>query len=737
MNEPAFLPLNTHTHAHTTNHFLRGDSGSTTLTRHHTSSPSSTRGGIGRRRASEVVGVNSSNNQEPVTPLIPTALRQPTTKRLHIFNDVAQQQQQQSESTIPRVPSTRRHIHNLPSDNSNSGSQNESATTVPRNPWLFIPHAHHPSPITVSNGESALYPSSLDTQQPPQQQQQQKRRQLPLNSLPLTTSATATAAASALTRKRTNSASSTSTTSVTYLRNAAAAFIATAHQNNFQFPRKVLHPEIQPLSTANLDLEHDFDSEDDGESFTSRELWNSLPRDVGAKVMGDGDDMRGGFEQEFMTEDDDDRLEDDRGWGFESTTPPLDLGQIANSEEQFWRQRNQYDPSLFPSTTATTTDAAVDAIASSDTPLLSLSSYRPSPHITTTMSQLDSNNLQAYWSTETEEADQDHFLPSVQDHLPSTDQHHYHNHHQRKERKQHQRQVYLFGRQDNAVIHMQDRSASHPPPPDNNYAYQQEVISDDPSSPLPPPPLYFPSTTSFAPANSQHHVARRSDDVSEFAESTDRASWVSELSSTGDRNQGEQQQEPHDHPMFLFSPMVGGNNGSWSGGEAPPPRQDSRSEQDREVFEVCSRRLQLGYTPSQNIHKALVSSIRSSFLASLNGSQRASLKNGDSSGVQQSTPGDEDLQDFQQPWYQPQCLPYHTSPNQEYTSRSFEKEARQRREEELLEVIAQLEKDLQELHSSTVELQTRLHESEERNGKESIQPIGHDHFPHLTTIRPF
>ncbi|KAG0061395.1 hypothetical protein BGZ89_011477 [Linnemannia elongata] len=95
--------------------------------------------------------------------------------------------------------------------------------------------------------------------------------------------------------------------------------------------------------------------------------------------------------------------------------------------------------------------------------------------------------------------------------------------------------------------------------------------------------------------------------------------------------------------------------------------------------------------------------------------------NGDSSGVQQSTPGDEDLQDFQQPWYKPQHLPYYASPAQEHASRSFEKETRQSREEELLEVIAQLEKDLQELHSSSVELQTRLHESEEQNERMVVE----------------
>ncbi|KAG9065882.1 hypothetical protein KI688_002179 [Linnemannia hyalina] len=173
--------------------------------------------------------------------------------------------------------------------------------------------------------------------------------------------------------------------------------------------------------------------------------------------------------------------------------------------------------------------------------------------------------------------------------------------------------------------------------------------------------------------------------------------------------------------MSLFSPKVGDNNESGSGGQAPTPWQDLRNEQDREVFEVCSRRLQRGYTPSQNIHKALISSIRSSFLASLNGSQRASLMNGDSSGVQRSTSGDEDLQDFQQPWYQPRHHPCYASPDQEYSSGSFEKEAHQRREEELLEVIAQLEKDLQELHNSTVELQTRLHESEERNERMVVE----------------
>ncbi|KAF9549152.1 hypothetical protein EC957_004791 [Mortierella hygrophila] len=461
----------------------------------------------------------------------------------------------------------------------NSSSSLEVRFREFHNPWLSIPHEPQPGPIDVSNGEGALYPTTLDTQQPPQQQQQQRRRQLPFNSLPATATTTATttatSAAGALTRKRTNSASSTSTTSVTYLRNAAAAFIATAHQNHFQFPHKVLHPEIQPLSTANLDLQYDVEGEDDDESFTSRELWSSLPRDVGAKVMGGGSDVCGGIEQEFMTEDDDDQLEDDRGRGFESTTPPLDLGQIVNSEEQFWRRRNRYDPSLFPSTTAATTVAAVDAFAI--------------------------------------------------------------------------------------------------------------------------------------------------DDASEFVESADRASWVSELSSAGDRNQSNQQHQPYDHPMSLFSPKVGGNNESGSGGQAPTPWQDSRSEQDREVFEVCSRRVQRGYTPSQNIHKALISSIRSSFLASLNESQRASMMNGDSSSVQRSTSGDEDLKDFLQPWYQPRHLPRYASPDQEYSSGTFEKEAHQRREEELLEVIAQLEKDLQELHSSTVELQTRLHESEERNERMVVE----------------
>lgn len=731
MSEPAFLPSNTHAHAQTTNHFLRGDGGGTTLTRRHTPSSSNTRRVIGRRRASEVFGSNSNNNQKAVTPLVPAVPPQPATKRLHIFKAVAQQQQQQSGSTIPRVPATRRHIHNLPDDDSGNGSQTESTTTAPSNPWMFIPHASQPGSITVSNGEGAPYPTSLDTQQPPQQQQQQKRRQLPFNSLPATATASAAPAAGALTRKRTNSASSTSTTSVTYLRDAAAAFIATAHQNHFQFPHKVLHPEILPLSTANLDLQHDFDSEDDDESFTSRELRSSLPRDVGMELMGGGGDIRDGIEQEFMMEDDDDDgLEDDRGRAFESTTPPLDLGQIVNSEERLWRRRNHYDPRLFLSTTAPTTDAAVDAIASSDTPLFPpSSSYRPSPHITTTTGQLNSNNLKGYWSTKTDEADQNRFPPSVQDHLSSNDHHLYHLHlHQHQDRKPHQRQMYLFGRQDSTInnTQMQDRSASHLSPPDNNYAYQQEVISDDPSSPLPPPPLSFPSTTSFTSANSQHHPARRTDDANEFVDSADRASWVSEMNSAEDRSQDkqqqqQQQQQPHDHPMSLFSPTVGGNNGLGSGGQVPLTRQDSRSEQDREVFEVCSRRLQLGYTPSQNIHKALVSSIRSSFLASLNESQRASLMNGDSPGVQQSTPGDEDLQDFQQPWYKPQHLPYYASPAQEHASRSFEKETRQSREEELLEVIAQLEKDLQELHSSSVELQTRLHESEQQNERMVVE----------------
>ncbi|KAF8937020.1 hypothetical protein BGZ47_009216 [Haplosporangium gracile] len=642
-------------------------------------------------------------------------LHQPSVKRLHIFKDVDQQQQQQhSGSTTSGVPATtRRRIHNLPNSNSNNGSQIESTTTAPDDPWPFMPHASQPGPITISNRESTQHSLSNETQQPQQQpqqpqQQQQKRRQLPFNSQPTI----ATATASAQTRKRTNSASSTSTTSVTYLRDAAAAFIATAHHNHFQFPHEVLHPEIQHLSTTHLDLLHDFSSEDDDDSFTSRELWSTLLDDMETKAMGSSDDIHG-IEKVFMAEeDDDDQLEDDGGRGFESTTPPLDLGQVVNTDEQFWIQQPHYDPILFPSTT-TATSAAVDALASSDTPVHALSSYRPSPH--TRESQLSSNNLQAHCSIESKEADQDHFS-SVQDHHPSTGHHRHHflYHRHREARKQHQRQMYLFGQQDNTInnITLQDRSVS--PPHSDNYAYQQGVISDNPSSSPLPPPLFFPTTTSFSPTN--HHSTC---DASEFAESAaDRGSQVSELSSGGVRNHVKQQ--PH-HTMSLFSPMVDGNDGS-SGGQAPP-RQESRSEHDREVFEVCSRRLQPEFAPSQNIHKALVSSIRASFLASLNGSQRASLMNGDSPSVQQSIPGDEDLQDFQQSWYHPQQLPYHASPDQGYIShsRSFEKETSECREEELLEVIARLEKDLQELHHSTVKLQVSLRESEERNERMIVE----------------
>lgn len=707
MSEPAFLPSN----AHTTNH-IRG----TTLTRNTSSLNTNAREVIGGRRTN---GVGAAN-QAAITLPSPIVQHQSSAKRLHIFKDV--QQQQHSESATPRAPTTRQ-IHHLFKNNNknNSDSSRTDLTTTPVNPRHFMPCASQPGPITISNGENALHTPSFDTQQlrhqqqPQQQQQQQvhrKHQQLPFNSLP-----TAAEVAVTRTRKRTDSASSTSTTSVTYLRNAAAAFIATAHQNHFQFPHKVLHPEIQPLSTAHLDLQHDFydDGEvDDDNSFTSREL-QTQSNDIGAKATGTG--IHGIEQVEFMMEDDDDdQLEDDRGGrGFESITPPLDLRQINNNEEQqFWKGQPQYDPILFPSSTADA--AAVDAIASSDTPLFPLSSYRQSSPHTTASSQLNSN-LQAYWSAE-EEANQDHF-PSVQDHHPSTDHHHqlYHNHNQPEEQKQQQRQRYFFGRQDNIInnINMQDRSASPFPPSDDNYAYQQEVISDDPSPP-PPPPLYLFSNTSFLPANLH---------ASEFVESADRASWVSELSS-GDRNQV--RQSPYDHPMSLFSPAV--DNGS--GGQV---WQDSRSEQDREVFEVCSRRLQRGYTPSQNIHKALVSSIRSSFLASLNGSQRASLMMNSSDSLpsvqqqqrqqqQPSSTGDEgDLQDFQQPWYQPQHLPYHASPDQEYdasTRRLFEREeeARRHREEELLETVAQLEKDMHELHNSTVELQASLRESEERNGKD-------------------
>ncbi|KAG0218453.1 hypothetical protein BGX33_007415, partial [Mortierella sp. NVP41] len=284
----------------------------------------------------------------------------------------------------------------------------------------------------------------------------------------------------------------------------AAAFIATAHQNHFQFPHRVLHPQIQPLSTR-LDLQNDGgDDDEQGDSFTSHEL-RALPSDMRANAMGSIDDGS----QEFMT-DEGGQLEDERGQGFESTTPHLDPGQV-NGGEQFW-SRPQHDPILFPSTT---TDAAVDAIAN---------------------------------------------------------------------------------------------------------------------------------------------------------------------------------QAPH----------------------------DSRSEQDREVLEVCSRRLQRGYTPSQNIHKALVSSIRSSFLASLSGSHGTSHLSSDSVGeAQQPSQGEADLADFQQPWYRPQHPPYHASPNQEYASRSFEKDARN--QEELLEVIARLEQDLQELHNSTIELQASLRESDERNERMLVE----------------
>ncbi|KAF9135238.1 hypothetical protein BGW39_003918 [Mortierella sp. 14UC] len=549
----------------------------------------------------------------------------------------------------------------------------------------------------------------------------------------------------------TNSASSTSTTSVTYLRNAAAAFIATAHQNHFQFPHKDLHPDIQPLS-AHLDLQqHDFEQDDfeqddfeqddfdddaaeqDDDSFTSHEL-RILPGDIRAKAIMAGGDIHNDAGQDvFMTENDDDsRLENERGQGFESTTPPLDLNQANNNtgEEQFWSRSRQYDPILFPSTATDTAD--VDAIATSDAPLFPLSSYRPSPHT----SQL--SHIRPYWSRTTDkEADRGLFSSSsslsslsVQDHHTSTDHRRQNHLYQYQHRPQQHRQT-LYRRQDSSINNinmMQDRSASSPPhlpppPADNNYAaYQQEVISDDPFSP--PPPLYFPPT-SFEHMNNHYSTTRTAaptgEVANEFTENPDRRSWVSELSS-GEGHLAKQQQQPHDHPMSFFSPMIDGN------GSGQAARYDSRSEQDREVFEVCSRRLQLGYTPSQNIHKALVSSIRTSFLASLSGSQRDSLMNGDSSGVQQQLSPDSgrrasDLEDFQQPWYQPQHPPYHASPDQEYAAslRSYEKEDQRRREKEMIEVIAQLEKDLQDLNSTTVELQAGLRESEEQNERMLIE----------------
>ncbi|KAK3842093.1 MAG: hypothetical protein J3R72DRAFT_475003 [Linnemannia gamsii] len=693
MSDPAFLPSS----AQIAQQAFRRTT-TTTATRY--ASNRNTRAGGGGRQQARAAAAGGVQSQETVTLPSPNILRHPSTKRPYLFHDIQQQQQQLSGNLMPppRAPAALgRHVQNLPY-NSN-GSLTES--TVSSNPWLFMPHAPHPRPI--SNGESV-----------------------------------------ARTPKRTNSASSTSTTSVTYLRNAAAAFIATAHQNHFQFPHKVLHPDIQPLS-AHLDLQQRRDFEDDGsaeqddDSFTSHEL-RALPRDVRAKAIMTGGVGNGGIhdhdtEQDLLMTDNDDegQFEDERGQGFESTTPPLDLGQVNNNntnEEQFGRRPHQYDPILFPSSTAT--DAVdIDAIASSDAPLFPLlSSYRPSP----STSQL--NHIRPYWSRSIEKkADQGLFSSSssssVQDQHPSTDRHnHLYQYQHRPQQQQQQCQTFFGRRQENInnnINHkMQGRSASSPlsPPADDNYAaaYQQEVISDDPSSP--PPPLYS-HPTSFSHVNNRQQYQRPTaagDDAGEFINSADRRSWVSDMSS--EERHLTKQQQLHDHPMSFFSPMLDGN-----GSGQVIARQDSRSEQDREVFEVCSRRLQHGYTPSQNIHKALVSSIRSSFLASLNGGQRASLMNSDSSGIQQSSPREvSDLQDFQQPWYQPQHLPYHASPDQEYVAssslRPFEKEEedeRRRREDELLAVIAQLEKDLQELHNSTVELKANLRESEERNERMLIE----------------
>ncbi|KAF9924674.1 hypothetical protein FBU30_005393 [Linnemannia zychae] len=661
----------------------------------------------------------ADNNQEATALFSQTLLRQPSTRRPHSLNDYNQKQHPTSTAPEPIAP---RDVQNLPNINNNSNGSIIEPAMLGSCGSLPMPLKHRLD--SVSSEEGRQYPTLVDiqqrSQQQPKQQQQQQRRQLPFNSVP-----------SVRTRQRTNSASSTATTSLTGLRTAAAAFIATMHQNHFQFPHKVLYPEVQTFSATHRDLQCDF-SESDGErvkdSFASHELEirsnniqakavrNAVKYDHRQMLMGETD-----TEIEMDNNDDGAGQLMHKGRG-QNSTPPLvlNLNNDINNEELFWRLP-QYDPILFPSSA---TDATIDAIASSDAPLFPLSSYRRSSSL---ISQLKNSKPRPYQSIEKKEVNGtgQGLISSVQDHRPSIDLHDndrlYH-HHRQQGQYQHLQQD--FSSEQNDIIDdavAQNRSTS----PIDKYAYQQEILTDDPTSPL--PPLYFHSArdTPSVPSNQQHLRHQTVDNGSEFSDNTDRGSWVSELSSSPGILEHRAIQQPlHEHPKLHLFSAVDGRNRS----DPDLMQKDSRSEQDREVFEVCSRRNQPGYTPSQNIHKALVSSIRSSFLASLNDSQRASLMDSnDSFGMipkQQSSPEcevDTELYDFQQPWYQPQLRPiHHASPNQEYMSASdsFEREDERRhqgREEELLGVIAQLENDLQSLQNSRAELHAKLCDSEEHN----------------------
>ncbi|KAF9110136.1 hypothetical protein BGX27_006743 [Mortierella sp. AM989] len=117
--------------------------------------------------------------------------------------------------------------------------------------------------------------------------------------------------------------------------------------------------------------------------------------------------------------------------------------------------------------------------------------------------------------------------------------------------------------------------------------------------------------------------------------------------------------------------------------------------EDRELYKPTSRR-ERGYTPGQDIHRDLISSIRSSFLASQSNSNRSNSKS---------------LSDTElQPW-----LGYIEEQVDSDTERQQQEEARDRlQERRLLDTIAQLEQEVADLRDANRELQACLHTSKER-----------------------
>ncbi|KAF9361498.1 hypothetical protein BGX26_002848, partial [Mortierella sp. AD094] len=119
-----------------------------------------------------------------------------------------------------------------------------------------------------------------------------------------------------------------------------------------------------------------------------------------------------------------------------------------------------------------------------------------------------------------------------------------------------------------------------------------------------------------------------------------------------------------------------------------------------------------GYNPSQDVHKDLVSSIRSSFLASQSNSNSNSNNNSNKSNNANAWDLEMHSGTEQQPWlgYIEEQIDSDTD-----IQRQQQEEARDRlQERRLLDTISQLEQEVTELRDANRELQVFLRESEER-----------------------